>query len=106
MPPAVQEAGQPVSCTLFSHHDMNIDLTDIHKHFGPVSANDGVSLSVAAGTIHGVLGENGAGKSTLMKILAGIQRPDSGRLQLDGKPAVFDTPRAACSARNRWIFRR
>lgn len=74
---------------------MNVNLRDIHKHFGPVRANDGVNLSVAGGTIHGILGENGAGKSTLMKILAGLQRPDSGTLCLDAETVVLDAPQAA-----------
>jgi len=53
---------------------MKIELKDIHKHYGPVKANDGVSLCVETGSIHGILGENGAGKSTLMKILSGFSR--------------------------------
>ena len=74
---------------------MDIDLRNIHKHFGRVRANDGVDLSVATGTIHGILGENGAGKSTLMKILAGQLQPDSGSVHLDGKTVAFDAPRVA-----------
>ena len=53
---------------------MRIELQDIHKHYGPVKANNGISLKVLPGHIHGILGENGAGKSTLMKILAGFSR--------------------------------
>ncbi len=51
-----------------------------------VRALDGVSVAFAAGTVHGIIGENGAGKSTLMKVLAGIQRPTSGRVLVDGEP--------------------
>ncbi|MCU0593551.1 MAG: ATP-binding cassette domain-containing protein, partial [Desulfobacterales bacterium] len=51
---------------------MQVELVDIHKHYGAVKANDGVSLTVEPGELHGILGENGAGKSTLMKILAGF----------------------------------
>ena len=58
---------------------MEVQVRDIRKHFGPVKANDGITLSVPAGTIQGILGENGAGKSTLMKILSGFQPADSGR---------------------------
>jgi len=71
---------------------MRVDLRDIHKSFGPVRANDGISLSIPAGTIQGVLGENGAGKSTLMKILSGYQRADRGEIWLDGRPAHIASP--------------
>ena len=71
---------------------MRITLENIHKRYGPVHANRGVTLEVAAGTIHGVLGENGAGKSTLMKILAGFSPPTDGRILLDGEPVVWRNP--------------
>ena len=58
----------------------------ITKRFGAVLANDGVSLAVASGSIHGIVGENGAGKSTLMSILYGYYQPDAGRILLDGRP--------------------
>ena len=54
---------------------MKVELRNIHKHFGPVRANDGISLLIEPGTIHGILGENGAGKSTLMKVLTGFIEP-------------------------------
>ncbi|HOW98563.1 MAG TPA: ATP-binding cassette domain-containing protein [Kiritimatiellia bacterium] len=71
---------------------MNIALENISKRFGEVQANEGISLAVPAGTIHGILGENGAGKSTLMKILSGFIRADSGRTFLDGAPAQIRGP--------------
>ena len=71
---------------------MQIELRDIHKSFGPVHANDGVSLTVPAASIQGILGENGAGKSTLMKILSGFIRPDSGAVLLDGREVVIHSP--------------
>lgn len=71
---------------------MEVNLVDIRKHFGPVRANDGITLTVPAGTIQGILGENGAGKSTLMKILSGFQPADSGRIVLDGQPVVMHSP--------------
>ena len=63
-----------------------LKIRNITKQFPAVRALDGVSLDLAAGEVHGVIGENGAGKSTLMKILAGIQPPDQGSLTLDGQP--------------------
>jgi ABC-type uncharacterized transport system ATPase subunit len=71
---------------------VEVRITDIRKHFGPVKANDGISLTVPAGTIQGVLGENGAGKSTLMKILSGFQPADSGTIELDGQKVHMRSP--------------
>ncbi len=74
---------------------MKVELIEIHKHFGPVRANDGVSLTLEPGTIHGLLGENGAGKSTLMKCLSGYQAPDSGTIKVDGRAVSFASPAEA-----------
>ncbi|MEM7694410.1 MAG: ABC transporter ATP-binding protein [Pseudomonadota bacterium] len=63
-----------------------IQLTGICKTFGAVRANDRVDLTVAPGTIHGIIGENGAGKSTLVSILSGHYRADDGEIALFGKP--------------------
>ncbi len=71
---------------------MKIELLDVDKQFGPVKANDQVSLTVKAGSIHGLLGENGAGKSTLVKILSGFLSRDQGTVLVDGKPLVIATP--------------
>lgn len=75
-----------------------IELRDIHKHFGLVHANRGVSLSVAAGSITGIIGENGAGKSTLMSILYGLYAADRGEILVDGKPLAMTGPRDAIAA--------
>jgi ABC-type uncharacterized transport system ATPase subunit len=74
---------------------MKVELVDIHKHFGPIRANDGISLTLQPGTIHGLLGENGAGKSTLMKCLSGYQAPDSGTIKIDGQAVSFASPAEA-----------
>jgi general nucleoside transport system ATP-binding protein len=71
---------------------MRIELRDIHKTFGPVRANAGISLDVRPASVLGILGENGAGKSTLMKILSGFQPPDSGSILLDGEVASIRSP--------------
>ncbi len=62
-----------------------VRLIDIHKRFGAVQANRAVNLSVAAGTVHGIVGENGAGKSTLMSILYGFYQADSGVIEVEGR---------------------
>ena len=80
---------------------MRIELQNIHKHFGSVRANDGVSLIIEAGTIHGLLGENGAGKTTLMKILSGYQAYDSGNIFVDGQQMRFASPRRGDPLRHR-----
>jgi len=72
-----------------------LELTGIGKQYPAVKANDGVSLRVAPGEIHAVLGENGAGKSTLMKIIYGAVRPDEGEMRFDGRPVVVRSPHEA-----------
>lgn len=75
-----------------------IEFDRVSKAFPGVRALRDVSFSVRPGECHAVLGENGAGKSTLGKILAGLYRPDSGVLKLDGQPRTFLTPRDAARA--------
>lgn len=62
-----------------------VEFQQISKRFGAVQANADVSFSIAAGSIHGVIGENGAGKSTLMSILYGYYQADSGRILINGQ---------------------
>ena len=62
-----------------------IRLSGIEKRFGPVLANRGAALEVAAGEIHALVGENGAGKSTLMRVLSGMYQPNAGRVEVAGK---------------------
>ncbi len=75
-----------------------VALRGIDKRFGSVRANRNVSLEVAAGSIHGIVGENGAGKSTLMSILYGFYRPDAGAIEVGGRPASIAGPRDAIAA--------
>ncbi len=77
---------------------MRVELRNIHKHFGALHANDGASLTLEPGRIHGLLGENGAGKTTLMKILSGYQSKDAGEILLDGRAVVFRSPAEALRA--------
>ena len=61
-----------------------LELQHVSKHFGGVRALDDVSVEVARGSVHAIVGENGAGKSTLGRIVAGVLSPDGGRMLLDG----------------------
>jgi ABC-type uncharacterized transport system ATPase subunit len=75
-----------------------VELRHISKRFPGVIANKDVSLKVETGTVHALIGENGAGKSTVMKILYGMQRPDSGEILVKGKEVNFKTPNDAIDA--------
>ncbi|CAM5206241.1 Heme ABC transporter ATP-binding protein OS=Bosea thiooxidans OX=53254 GN=ARD30_13755 PE=3 SV=1 [Bosea thiooxidans] len=75
-----------------------IELRGISKRFGAVAANKDVSLSVAAGSIHGIVGENGAGKSTLMSILYGFYEADAGEIRIAGEARRIRSPADAIAA--------
>jgi ABC-type branched-subunit amino acid transport system ATPase component len=64
--------------------------SNVSKSFPGVKALSDVSIRLARGSIHALLGEKGAGKSTLIKIITGVYRPDSGTLTLDGAPLHFN----------------
>lgn len=70
-------------------------LEEITKAYPEVLANDEVTLDLLPEEIHTILGENGAGKTTLMGVLAGLHRPDAGRIRLDGEEVAFVSPRDA-----------
>lgn len=72
-----------------------VGLTEITKAFPGVLANDAISFEVVRGEVHCLLGENGAGKSTLISILAGLQQPDSGVIEIDGLPVALTSPSAS-----------
>lgn len=72
-----------------------LEMRNITKKFGNVTANKDVNLTLNSGEIHALLGENGAGKSTLMNILNGIYRPNSGKILYKGKRVDIKSPRQA-----------
>src|SRR5919199_1147809 len=72
-----------------------LELREITKRFGDVLANDRVTIKVATGTIHAIVGENGAGKSTAMRIAYGFYTADSGEIAVDGEPRAINTPHDA-----------
>ncbi|MEZ5811345.1 MAG: ABC transporter ATP-binding protein [Rhizobiaceae bacterium] len=67
----------------------------LSKRYGTVQANRDISISVAPREIHAIVGENGAGKSTLMRMLQGIERPDSGHVVVDDRPVTLSSPQQA-----------
>jgi simple sugar transport system ATP-binding protein/ribose transport system ATP-binding protein len=72
-----------------------LETVDLRKRFGATQALDGVSVPLAPGEVHALVGENGAGKSTLGKVMAGVYAADSGRLLVRGQPVTrWDTGRA------------
>jgi len=74
---------------------LDLRVEEVAKQFGETRALSEVSLSVLPGSVHALIGENGAGKSTLGRIMAGVIRPDSGRLLVDGEAVEFDSPKHA-----------
>ncbi len=75
-----------------------LQVRQLTKHFPGVTALAEVDLSLSAGEVLAVIGENGAGKSTLMKILAGVQTPDTGEILMDGRPLTLRGVRDAVDA--------
>ena len=73
-------------------------MVGITKHFGAVRANDGITFDLKPGEIHALVGENGAGKTTLMTILYGMVLPDSGLIEINGKPTKFESPSDAINS--------
>ena len=79
-----------------------VRLRGIGKRFPGVIANDDVNIDVRRGTIHAIVGENGAGKSTLMKILYGVQPPDSGTIEIGGEQVTLHSPADAITTASEW----
>src|SRR5919109_4857675 len=72
-----------------------LSMEGVSKRYGGVRALEGARLECRRGRIHAVLGENGAGKSTLIKIMSGVVHPDSGTMEIDGRPVSFRSPAEA-----------
>jgi len=72
-----------------------LELRNVDKSFGPIDVLHDISLKVHAGEVLCLLGDNGAGKSTLIKILAGVHKPTSGEIYMDGGKVAFSNPKDA-----------
>lgn len=68
---------------------------DVRKSYGAVVALHSASITADAGKVNCLLGDNGAGKSTFIKILSGVETPDSGTVLMSGEPVAFSSPKAA-----------
>ena len=75
-----------------------IELKNVSKRFGGITALDSASLHVDEGEVVGLIGDNGAGKSTLIKVLSGVHPMTSGEIKVDGEIVDFTSPRQASDA--------
>jgi ribose transport system ATP-binding protein len=73
-------------------HDPILTVSEITKTFPGVVALDAVSFDIRPGEVHALVGENGAGKSTLMKVLAGLHKPDAGKIIYQSRPITVSSP--------------
>jgi sulfate/thiosulfate transport system ATP-binding protein len=71
---------------------MRIDINSVSKRFGEFTALDDVSLEVPEGSLTALLGPSGSGKSTLLRIIAGLETPDGGTVQIDGADVTYARP--------------
>lgn len=81
-----------------------VELRNVTKFYGGVSAVDKVDFVLRHGEVHALLGENGAGKSTLTKLIAGVTSPTSGQLLMGGEPRTFASPAAAMAQGVNMVF--
>mgnify|MGYP001952274184 CR=1 FL=1 len=72
-----------------------LSLQNVDKTYGGATALSGASLELAAGEVHALMGENGAGKSTIIKILAGVTKPDSSQMMLNGQSIQINSTQDA-----------
>ena len=78
-----------------------LELKDVVKTFGGVTALDGVHFQLKKGEIHALMGENGAGKSTFIKVITGVHQPDSGMMLLEGEKITLRSTEDSAKLGNR-----
>jgi ABC-type sugar transport system ATPase subunit len=72
-----------------------LEVKNITKRFGGLTAVDNVDMQVFPGEVVGILGDNGAGKSTLIKVISGVYHAEAGKIFFEGKPVRIDNPMEA-----------
>jgi simple sugar transport system ATP-binding protein len=72
-----------------------ISIKSLHKWYSGVHALNGIDLDIEPGELIGLLGDNGAGKSTLIKVLSGVELPDSGEIRVEGRLVEIRSPKSA-----------
>jgi lipoprotein-releasing system ATP-binding protein len=82
---------------------MILEATDIHKRYGTLEVLKGVSLSVKKGEIVSLVGPSGAGKSTLLHIMGTLDKPDAGKVSIEGKEVSMQSEKALSAFRNKSI---
>jgi len=82
---------------------MILEATDIHKRYGALEVLKGVSLSVQKGEIVSLVGPSGAGKSTLLHIMGTLDKPDAGKIRIEGKEVAMQSEKALSAFRNKSI---
>ena len=98
MPSSLEQAGAGLGSAPAASAAPAVELIGIDKRFGAVHANRAVSVTIARGSIHGIVGENGAGKSTLMSILYGYYQADAGEIRVGGQPRRIHSSHDAIAA--------
>jgi simple sugar transport system ATP-binding protein len=81
-----------------------VRMTGISKRYNTIQTLDNVTLSLKPGEVLGLVGDNGAGKSTLSKVLSGAVIPDSGTIEIDGRPVSFASPADARAAHVEMVY--
>ena len=84
-----EPAAQPAPETIV------LSVRGVSKRYGPVQANDNITIDFRAGEIHALLGENGSGKSTVLGIASGAVQPDDGEVVINGEPLTTASPKEA-----------
>jgi len=91
----MSEAVADVSASSTARGELLLELSQVSKYFGGVRALHEVDLDLYRGEVVGLVGDNGAGKSTLVKVISGVEHPDSGEIRVRGESVRLETPRSA-----------